>query len=541
MSHGKRSAALLALAVCAACGGGSSDHYTPGTDLPATESDAARLLQQATFGVDEASLGRLMHLGYETWLEEQLDKSATWHKPWLQQRIDAATDTWQSHRVALWWDRAVHADDQLRQRMAFALSEIFVVSDESSGLDNDVLGCADYYDTLLGYAFGNYRELLEAVTLTPQMGKYLSMLQNRKPDATRHVEPDENYAREVMQLFSIGLVQLEEDGTPKHDGTGAEIPTYDQNTIVGIAHAFTGWNYAKATNWTWPTPNLLPMEPWESYHDTQAKTVLDGRVLAQGQTARDDLRAILDQLAAHSNVGPFLGKQLIQRFVTSNPSPAYVRRVARVWADNGLGVRGDLRAVLKAILLDDEARNGHRTNPASFGKLREPLLRMTALWRAFGGHAEDGLYDDIWDPIGTFGQSPLESQTVFNFFRPDHEPPGTLGTAGLAGPEFQILTHSQITATTNAFEAQVFRGYAGYASARTDQVLIEVGPLRVLAADPAALVASLDRLLLAGAMSPEMRRAIVDHVTLEPLGNGTQRALEALYLVVTSPEFAVQK
>ena len=541
--HANRHAGVAALALLAACSPGKGDPYDPGTDLPANEADAARMVQQATFGVDDASLRRLMYLGYTTWLREQFEKPASLHRPWLQEQLDLGATLSQRHRVTRWWQLAIQGEDQLRQRVAFALSEILVISDRGGGLESDVLGGASYYDLLVTGAFGSYRELLEAVTLSPQMGVYLSMLRNRKPDLARNIQPDENYAREIMQLFSIGLVKLREDGTPELDSNNQEIPTYDQDVIVGIAHAFTGWNYARATSWGGATPNHLPMEPWEDYHDRNAKLVLDGRVLPQARSAREELLDILDQLAAHPNVGPFLGKQLIQRLVTSNPSPAYVGRIARVWADNGSGQRGDLRAVVQAILLDDEARNGHRTAPVTFGKLREPLLRQTALWRAFKARAADGLYDDLADPSNTFGQGPLQAQTVFNFFRPDHRPPGPVADAGLLGPEFQILTHSLITSTTNAYESQVFRGHVGYASARPDQVLLDLSAERALAADPAALVARLDRLLLAGQMTPEMRNVVTNHVSAEPLanGNGLQRALEAVYLVISSPEFAIQK
>ena len=521
----------------AACGGGGSDPYPPGTDLPADEAAAVRFLTQASFGADDASIERLQYLGYETWLREQQELPVSLHRPDLEARVASGEAVFQSHRQNMWWRRALTARDQLRQRMAFALSEIFVVSDRGSGLENDVIGLATYYDMLLEHAFGNYRDLLAAVTLSPQMGIYLSHLRNRKPDPARNIRPDENYAREVMQLFSIGLVELEQDGSVRLDGQGQPIPTYDQDDIVALAHVFTGWNYAGAISWNNYTANPRPMEPFEAFHDQQQKTVL-GSVFPAGRSAQQELDQALDLLAAHPNTGPFLGKQLIQRFVTSNPSPAYVARIAAVWADDGAGVRGNLGAVLRAVLLDDEAKNGPTLAATTFGKVREPLLLQSALWRALRARCPDQSYT-FANPENVFGQAALRSSTVFNFFRPDHAPQGEIADANLLSPEFEILGHTTVTSTVNQIYTSVFNRRLGAAGTQQNQILIDPSVEVELAADPTALVDHLDRRLLGGGMPTNLRSVLLAHLAGE--SDPLQRALDAIYLIATSPQFFVQR
>lgn len=530
---------LLAIGLggCGSGGGETGSSLPPGTDLPESDAAAAHYLTQATFGPDTDAIERVRHLGYRTWIQEQVQTSASLHRPELESRAAGGEDIKQVHRQEIWWRRAVTAPDQLRQRVAFALSQIFVISDRASALNTDSIGMAEYYDILVRSAFGNYRDLIEQVTLSPQMGKYLSMWRNRKPDVARNIKPDENYAREVMQLFSIGLWQLENDGTLKRDGGGNPIPTYTQEEIVGLAHVFTGWTYAGSTSFSSGTPNNRPMEPFEDFHDQQAKTVLGGVTFPAGRTARVELVDFLDRLAAHANVAPFLSKQLIQRLVTSNPTPAYVGRVAAVWNDNGAGVRGDLGAVVRAILLDDEAMTGHHTEPATFGKLREPLMRQTALWRAFNASAQTGLFA-FTNPEINLAQAVLRADTVFNFYRPDYRPQGALTTAGLVAPEFQILTHSTITTQTNQLYTSAVR-YKGASQTEPHEIQIDISREKVMAADPAALVDHLDVLLLAGTMSPELRSILLTH--LEGDTDLVVRASDAVYLIVSSPEFSVQK
>jgi len=535
-SHCPRAAAL-ALIVAAACGSGS-DPYSPGADLPASDTDALRFLQRATFGPDDASLQRVQYLGYATWLQEQMELPPSFEEPWLASLAGNGTALSQRDRQEVWWRNAIRGRDQLRQRIALALSEIFVVSDRNDALADDVVGLASYYDMLSQHAFGSYRDLLEQVTLHPMMGVYLGMLRNRKPDPLRNIRPDENYAREVMQLFSIGLVELNQDGTSRLDGGGNEIATYTQADIEGLAHVFTGWNYAGATSWSGASPNNLPMAPNESFHDRDQKVIVGGAVFAAGRDARPELDDALDVLSFHPNVAPFLSRQLIQRLVTSNPTPAYVARVAAVWADDGEGQRGNLGAVVRAILLDDEAMHGQLRAPATFGKLREGLLQQTAVWRLCHARAQNGLYA-FSNPESSFGQAALRADTVFNFFRPDYVPQGELSTLSLAAPEFQVLDQNTAIASNNQLYRSTVTNWLGRTGAAAGDVLIDVGALTTLAADPEALIAFLDRWLLANAMPAALAQILRDHMVA--VTDPRRRATECLWLVATSPQFAVQK
>ena len=289
--------------------------------------------------------------------------------------------------------------DQLRQRLAFAWSQIFVVSDIDYVLANSKYGMANFYDTLARFADGNFRTLLEQVTLHPVMGIYLSMVRNEKANPALNIRPDENYAREILQLFTIGLHELNADGSVRRDGAGRPIATFDQATIEEFAKVFTGWNYDGVRSWTdtnvGTESRVLPMVPNEDFHDTSTKQLLGGQTLPAGQGAYADLTGALDNIFAHPNVGPFVSRLLIQRLVTSNPSSGYVGRVAAVFNDNGAGTRGDLRATVRALLLDDEARNGSQNLPETFGKIKEPSMRLTNLWRALDaqpGPEASGIY-----------------------------------------------------------------------------------------------------------------------------------------------------
>ena len=341
----------------------------------------------------------------------------------------------------------MRGSDQLRQRVAWALSQILVTSQVSLA-NRYPFGLADYYDMLAHHAFGDFRQLIEEVTLHPMMGVYLSMLGNRKPNAELNIRPDENYARELMQLFTIGLVELNADGTPKLDAHNQPIPTYDQAVVEGFAHVFTGWHWACTfgspgncgfSNTRGTVPNqILPMQLFPEEHDTGAKRLLTypnavKSVIPAGQTAEQDLADALDNIFHHPNVGPFISRQLIQRLVTSNPSPAYVARVSAVFDDDGTGQRGNLGAVVRAILLDAEARAPASTADPDASKLKEPVLRLTQLWRAYDGRAANGRYFNI-NPSVDFGQGPLQAPSVFNFYSPFYAPPGEIGPgAGRAG------------------------------------------------------------------------------------------------------------
>ena len=344
------------------------------------------MLNQATFGATDTGTSEVVSLGIDAWVDNEIAKPASLQLPELQNRpIPQFLFQLQPDRVDIWFRNVVTGDDQLRQRVAFALSEVLVVS-ERGVLANFPYALADYYDVLARNAFGNYRDLLEEVTLHPAMGVYLSMLGNEKPNAALNIRPDENYARELMQLFSIGLVELNLDGTVVMDAQNQPVPTYDQAVIEGFAHVFTGWNWAGFANFQFARPTdtnrTQPMQLYPDFHDTGAKLLLNGVTLPAGRSGSQDLSDALDNIFNHPNVGPFVAIRLIHRLVTSNPSPSYVARVASVFNDNGQGVRGDLGAVVKAVLTDEEARPELRMELD--GKIKEPLLRLTQLWRAYG-------------------------------------------------------------------------------------------------------------------------------------------------------------
>lgn len=544
-------AGLSALSVLGAgCGGGGGGGsggivVTAAISPLTTTTDAARFLTQATFGPTPEDLDFVQQHGYEYWLEYQTLVPQTSHLAFLDgYRQGEFPDP--ALRTDAWWWVSVRGQDQLRQRVAFALSQLFVVSELELAGGENARALATYYDLLAQHAFGNYADLLEAVTLSPIMGVYLSHVRNEKAQPALNIRPDENYAREVMQLFSIGLVQLNEDGTAVVDSSSNPIPTYDQEVIEGFAAVFTGWTYAGTTDWRRPSKDMFrPMISFPEFHDVGAKRLLRNEVLPPNGTAESDLEGALASIFSHPNVGPFVGKQLIQRLVTSNPSPAYVARVARVFADDGDGVRGNLGAVVRAILLDREARQGHVDLPTTFGKIREPLLRQTALWRAFRAGAANGVFD-YSSPERDLAQAPLRSPSVFNFYRPDHAPPGEVSQAGLVGPELQILTESAITATTNRWFQATFDRYSGRPNVPADGVIIDIETEKALvrAGESNQLLERLNLLLLSGRMSSTTRATLSNHLgrlPLAPGSDGSQQVVELIYLIVSSPEFALQR
>ena len=434
---------------------------------------------------------------------------------------------------------AVMAPDQLRQRVAFALSQIFVVSATEV---NHAYAMQRYQQTLADLAFGNFRDLLVQVTLSPAMGRYLDMANNAKPNPVTGVEPNENYAREVLQLFAIGTVELAPDGTPLTDAAGKPIATYDQEEIEGYAHVFTGWTYPTAVALgSAPRPGNNPpyfdgpMEQRAAFHDFAAKTLLDGATAPANLPMSADLANAIDSIFRHPNVGPFIGRQLIQKLVTGNPSPAYVARVAAAFADNGAGVRGDLRTVVRAILLDPEARAPLQGGSA-FGRLREPAQFVVAVARALGA-TTDGVF--FRAQTGAMGQPVFAAPSVFNFYPPDYVIPGT----GVLGPEFALQNTATALARINYVNALAFGPAIGpdrtvYGATGTQ---LDWGPLAALAGDPAALVERLDTLLTHGTLSAEAQQAIVAAVNAVSAADPVTRAKTAFYLVATSPQYQVER
>jgi len=549
-ASGSRAALLLAASLAlTACGGGgssggASEPPPPPPPPPPTlsKTEAFRFLNQATFGATEAGADAVVESGVEAWIDNQMNAPASLQLPYLRSlpRPDFPGQL-QPDRVDVWFRNAVDGEDQLRQRVAFALSQVMVVS-QLGALEGAPWALAGYYDTLAEHAFGNFRDLMEAVTLHPAMGIYLSMLGNEKPNPALNIRPDENYARELMQLFTIGLVELNVDGTVKTDGAGQPIPTYDQSVIEGFAHVYTGWHFAGAPGFEQaritPFNQTQPMALYEAFHDTGAKRLLGGVELPAGQSGEEDLRAALDNVFEHPNVGPFIATRLIERLTTSNPSPAYVRRVAETFNDNGAGVRGDLAAVVRAILLDAEARPDDALD--TDGKLKEPLLRLTQLWRAYDARSESGAF-----PFGfayiLLGQGPLQSPSVFNFYSPFYAPPGEIRDRGLVAPELQIATEYQNTLITNLMLAQAFVNHSENPDLGPDDVFIDIGEEVALAGDADALVARVADKLLAGEISPLLAEEAVGMVERIPAGDPIARAAEAIYLVASSPEYAYQR
>ncbi|MEO5628154.1 MAG: DUF1800 domain-containing protein, partial [Thermomonas sp.] len=471
---GRMRPALVACILCglAACGGGggsagssrgpiapipaSPPPVAAYPDIPASDADAARFLAQATFGPTTAEIARVRQIGYRSWLDEQLDAARTPPTlvlPHLQQLVANGVprdDLRQQHRRNAWLWQASSSPDQLRMRMAFALSEIFVVSDrEVANPTNTLYRIADYQDTLSRGAFGRYRDLLEQVTLHPAMGYFLSHAGNSKADPARNTTPDENYGRESMQLFSLGLLKRNKDFSPALDASGNTVPTYDEKVVSAMARVYTGWTYAGQSDAQFGRRNdtsYAPMECHPRFHDDQPKRIFNDIVVDAGSDCVASLKRTLDALAAHPNVAPFISRQLIQRFVTSNPSAAYVGRISDVW----LSTNGAMGPVVRAILLDDEARV--RPKGDGFGKAREPLIRLTTLWRAFGARYVPPATGEIrfrfanaGDLTQPLSQDSLRAPSVFNFFDPDFRIPGSSATAGVYGPEFQILTEATYT------------------------------------------------------------------------------------------------
>lgn len=544
------SVTLSLLMTLAGCGGGDSGGGNPPPPPPPiTTAEAFQFLNQSTFGSTQAEAQNVINSGIEFWIDQQLLQIASLQLPHLRNVPPPQFPfQLQPDRVDVWFRNVVNGNDQLRQRVAFALSEFMVVS-QLGALRNLPFALADYHDLLAINAFSNYRTLMAEVTLHPAMGVYLSMLGNEKPDAALNIRPDENYARELMQLMSIGLVELNLDGTIVRDAQNQPVPTYNQQVIEGFAHVYTGWNFAGAPSFDLARPNAFnqtaPMQLYPSHHDTGEKLLLNGVTLPAGQTGDQDLAAALDNIFNHPNVGPFVSIRLIQRLVTSNPSPSYVARVATVFNNNGQGVRGDLGAVVKAILMDEEARPDLAMDPD--GKIKEPLLRLTQLWRAYNAASVSGRYQLLSQipPFIFLGQGPLQSPSVFNFFSPFYAPAGEIRDSNFVAPELQIATEYQNTLVTNYAFYQTFFATsenAGRPALTDDDVLIDVSAEMAIADDPDALIDLVAGKLLAGQISQVLRDEISGMLAIiaDP-DDDALRVAETIYLVVTSPEYAFQR
>jgi uncharacterized protein (DUF1800 family) len=514
---------------------------TPTPGGSPSSGDAGRFLTQSTFGPTSLLISQVQQSGYANFLNSQFSTSVTLTGP----RVDAAIAALQRGTDAsyplfqeAWWYTVVNAPDQLRQRVAFALSEIMVISANGKNLYGYPEALATYWDLLARDAFGNFRQLIEDVTLNPGMGDYLDMAHNDKPNPSKNTAPNENYARELMQLFTIGLYKLNQDGSQQFDGNNQPIPTYDQDVVEGYSHVFTGWYWYQTGTPTWGyvQPEYRhPMMAFSNHHDTGAKLILNGVTLPAGQTQAQDLKGGLDAIFNHPNVGPFVGKQLIQKLVTTNPSPAYISRVAAAFANNGQGVRGDMKAVLQAIFLDPEARTSTGSN--SYGHEREPLVRLANVYRAFNASAASGKF--IVNNVNfSFSQAPLYAPSVFNFFSPFYSQVGPIENAGLVAPEFQITTDAAVISSANKIRSEIYRQPNPN---NPDAIVLDLSAQTALASNPASLVDSLNILLMSGQMSSNMRSIVINAVSQISATNTLERAQTAVHLIVTSPEFVIEK
>ena len=604
-------AARLTLALAAvlltACGGGSSESSTAqtadagstaralaGTDqLSATavlasgstakilsRNDALRFLTQATFGPTDFVSRAVLRQTPGAWIDLQFGLPATSHRTYWEARdaairaADPTASAGQDQVFESFWKQALTGEDQLRQRVVFALSQIFVISAVDSNIGNQSRAMAAWLDMLGDKGLTTYRELLEAVSLHPMMGLYLSHLRNQKADLTSGRVPDENYAREILQLFSIGLVQLNLDGTPVLVN-GSTVDTYRPADISGLAQVFTGFSWAcpaapgssncfnngSNNNVSDPDRHIKPMVAYPQFHSATAKNFLGATIPAQNPANPvASLKVALDTLDAHPNTAPFISRQLIQRLVTSNPSPDYVRAVASVFVNNGLGVRGDLKAVVKAVLMHPEAR---LRNDAS-GKLREPVLRLSAFMRAFPHTSDTGFFrvGNTDSPSNSLGQTPLRSPSVFNFYRPGYVAPNSqTAVLGMVAPEMQLFNETSVSGWVNFMRDNLGSGI-GQANGTVNGVVLNRRDMRradaeqmALANQPASLVAHVFERLLLGQASATLTNEVTTAIgtiaipALNSTGSNLaqvdaakrNRVNAALLLTLASPEFLAQK
>ncbi len=552
---------MATAAALSACGGGGSSlastpvpttiPTTPTTPLPPpapvpiSANEAARFLMQASIGANRTQIARVQTLGYSAWLDEQLAlPGSTSRWDWLVSKglNDIGYKNSQAGFDATSWRKLISSPDTLRQRVTLALSEIIVVSINGlvGGAGWKAFGAAGFLDMLEANCFGNYRTLLQMVSTSPAMGLYLTFRGNVKYNPTTGALPDENFARELMQLFTIGLLQLNTDGTPKLIN-GAPTETYTLDDITGLARVFTGWDFDLAGGTT-STPDFMrrPMAQVASRHETGASSFL-GSTVAAGLNGADALTAALDIIFAHPNIAPFFSRQLIQRLVTSNPSAAYVARVTSVFSNDGTGTKGNLKAVTKAVLLDEEARSNANLNNPQFGKVREPMLRFLAWARAFGATSPTDTWSigDTSDPSTKLAQSPLRSGSVFNFFRPGYVPPNSsIAAAGLVAPEFQLANESSVVGYVNFMQAAVSH------SGGVGDLLADYSNLLPLADNATSLLDEINLVLAAGQLSETTLvrlRSAVSSMASGTDATRSKRIYAALTLALAAPEFIVLK
>ncbi len=530
--------------------------FAPSTlTRPNSAGEASRFLAQASMGATRTQIALLQKSGYAAWLNQQfaipLQGS---HYDWMAANNDPSAGlpfTDYSFRFnqngidASVWRKFLSAPDTLRQRIVLALSEIIVVSVDGLDAYWPQFRAANYLDILEKHAFGNYRQLLQDVSTSSAMAQYLTYLGNEKSNPVTGSNPDENYARELLQLFTIGLNELNIDGTKKlFNGVAKE--TYKQNDISQLARVFTGWEWDPPYVGDRPEPSFAkrPLIQVPELHETGASTFLGGTVPA-GLDGATSLTKALDIIFAHPNVAPFVSRQLIQRLVTSNPVPAYVARVAKVFNNNGSGVKGDMKAVISAILLDNEARNLSNLSNPQFGKVREPILRFTAFARAFNMTSANGSWDPGWVRSADWGlgQAPMHAPNVFNFFRPGYVPPNSaVATAGLVAPELQLTNETSVIGYINFMQNKIY-AYADFADPvdKDSNLQVYYNGLKLLAGNVNALVNEVNLLLAANQLSAGSLTTIRNAIAQISASDPNNRVLAAVLLVLASPEFIVSK
>jgi uncharacterized protein (DUF1800 family) len=500
---------------------------TPCFGQAVTAREAARFLDQASWGPTPGFISDVQELGIRGWLASQFAlNSSTLPSQAILTPQGNPNDNLGPVQAAF-FQNTVNGGDQLRQRVAFILSQIWVVS-ATSGVP-DAYAYPPLYSIFQNGAFGNYRDLIEAVTLSPAMGRYLNMANNNKANPTAGTAANENYGRELLQLFTLGLTQLNLNGTPVLDSNNNPLATYDQAEVTNMAKVVTGWTYPTAPGATAKVNNpayyIGPMIPVESEHDTTAKAIFGNVTIPAGQTAQEDLDSLLDALMAQPTMAPFVSQQLIQHLVTSNPSAAYIQRVAEVFENDGTGTRGNLQAVITAILTDEEARAGDSSQSAvtaNFGHLREPVLFLSSVLR--GLNATVSASSGIAAAATNMSQELFYEPSVFSYFSPQSR---TIN--GLYGPEFQIYTTQTVVNRADTVNTLIYGSMPG---ARVD-----IQPFVPYAGDADTLLGYISHIFLRSSMSPQLQSAAV--TAINAASGATAKIEAALYVVLTSSEYQV--
>lgn len=554
--------------------------------------ETGRFLSQATMGADLDLINIVKNMDFGVWIDQQITEPVTYLQSEVEDIWEEYLDTLESRGyedpqdafgpampelTSAWWHNNMVASDLIRQKVAFALSEMFVIS-SNSDLGGEAIAMAHYYDKLLDGAFGNYKDILSEISLHAAMGYYLSHFNNPKAVPEENLHPDENYAREIMQLFSIGLYELNNDGTHQLDNDGNSIPTYDNADIKEMAKIFTGLGPGGINENVWWTDEpyfglgifgidwTVPMAMYEDFHEPGIKVILKNDTIPANQLGLDDIDEAINVLFNHQNVPPFISYRLIQRLVKSNPTPNYVERIANVFIDNGNGVRGDMAAIIKAILLDEEARNGEYMFEQHSSRLREPLVRHMQITKGLEIVEEPGgRYWHNFDYDNSLKQQILFAPTVFNFFLPNHQPVGDIANSGLVSPEFKIHdTSSSINYFNAAYRwtrdwgELINSGRYFYNSDLVNddgsiggwdmygfgETYIDYEAYTDLADTPELLINELDKVLTHGQLSDEVRQSLRDNLPNiswdgYEYGWERERVRTAIYLITISPDFAV--